>query len=554
MVRSKLGELLIERGVLTQETLDGLLERQRVDSRRLGELLVGDGAADAAALRAALAEQLGAEVIDLVATPPEAAAHELLPAALVSRCEAVALSAAEGVLTVAMVDPANTLALDELRAATGYDRIDVRMVTAADFALWVREHHSTGPALDDAVKRGTEARLIIISPSPAAPEEGLAADPDSTPVVALLDHVLAEAVKRGATDIHLEPFETVSRVRLRIDGSMITLITPPRRLHAPLVQRLRQLIGERRGELRMELSGRQTSFRGEIVDTFHGPEVILRAQSVALRTLDELELPSTVSVRIERLLQVPRGLVLVAGGRGTGRSTTALAVAHQVNRRSRQVCHVTDGAAAALSGATLIRAGGGRSMEDAVRDGLALNPDVLVVDGIRGPAVGSLVARAALDGHLVVATLGGGRAIDSLLALLGSGVPGYAVAASLRCVIAQRLCRRADPASATAYEPSAAELEEFGIPPRAAAHARFRQVQPAPTNHGTGYLGRIGVHEVLFGTPALRAALRDGADADALRALAQADGFHSLWEDAVAKIMRGETTFEEVRAVLSPPA
>ncbi len=554
MDRSKLGDLLVGQGHVDESTRDDMLARQRNEPKRLGELLLEVADVEDSVLLELLARQHGVDAANPATDPPEDEAVNLLPPTLIQRWEAVPLALAGDALVLGMVDPKNRLAVDAISRATGYTEIVRKVITAAAFTTWVTEKLGIASALADAVEKGTASEVAIASPDVSDGAEPPADAAEDEPVVALVDHLLTEAVTHGASDVHLEPFETSTRIRMRLDGSLVTVTTVPRRLHGPMALRLCALAGADAGSGTLEatVDDHSARFRLSALSTLHGRMITLRRLDFAAHGLASLGLHDDVKKKLSTTLGVAHGLILVAGPRGSGRTTTALALAEAVNQPSRQVAVVTRTADAALPGMIVVPAGA--DMAAALEETLAQDPDVVVVDGMNDAKSRAAAARAAVEGHLVIATTGGGRAIDAVGDLVSGGVPAYQVAAALRAAIAQRLCRRIDPESAVSYTPSTRELEEFGIPADTAEKGQFKRPEPAASNHGTGYRGRVGVQEVLLPGTTLRTALRDGADPSKLLELARGDGFHTLWEDAILKVARGETTFEEIRAALIPPA
>ncbi len=553
--KTKLGELLIAGGALDREALDRLLVRQRDEHRRLGELVLEAGLATEESLRRVLAEQHGLEAVDLAAHPPDRAALALVPTDLIRRVEAVPLAVEGQRLFVGMVDPENALSREEIRFASGFSDLRLAVVTASDFARFVRQELNSGTALEEALDRGEEASIVVESPATRPAEASVEAE--SPAVVSLVDHVLSVALLRDATEIHVEPFDTAARIRLRSDGQLSTLLTVPRRLHAALVARIRQLGSSENGGgqlLRVArpagASTRQLSFRVSALEAAWGTALTLRRVEIEPRPLQDVGLPTRTRARLSKALSPLEGLVLVVGPRESGRSTTAGAIARFVNHPARQVVLVSRDGVVAAPGALAVPVARPSDLPAVLEAVVAQNPDVIAIDGIDGETARAAV-RAALDGHLVIATMTASRATEALHLLVGAGVPPWQLAASLQAVVAQRLVRAVHETCAAAYEPSHAELEEFSLPREILERAKFRAARGCAKCHGTGYLGRALISEALFPTSALREAIRDGASRARLQELAREDGFTTVWEEGIVEASKGRTTFEELRATLS---
>ena len=557
MADHKLGELLVAGGVLGIEQIDGLLERQKHDCRRLGQILIDDGLVEEEMIREVLGRQLGTPVVDLSTVEIDPTALDLLPAQVVQNTEVVPLRLEGRVLHVAAVDPANTLALDEVRLASGFSELAVALTTATDFGRFVEEAYHVRPALTDALAGGEEAPLAIMADRTAPSGEATNLEAEAEPVVRLADFVLGEAIRRDATHVSVEPFPTVTRIRMRVDGALQNVLTLPRRLHSALWRRFFVLSGAdedgAQGTLRVTTGHAAAGFTVNGVESTEGTLIMLRRQDVLVRQLSELGLAGQNHLRLQRLLDTPQGLVLVAGPRHSGRTSTALALARSANRASRMVSFVGAGGGTPIPGVVSL---GDHAAGPAARAAKALStdPDVLVLDLPGATSLPAIAADAGLNGHLVIATHNGSRALPAIGQLIDQGVPAWVVAASLRAVVAQRLVRANCAKCAAATTPDPADLEEFGIPAHAAQKARFSRGAGCSECFGTGYRGLELVSELVFVNGPLQQAILDGVGLEQMTELAREHGFHSMWENAIVKVLRGRTTFAEVRAALAPPA
>lgn len=556
MPDSKLGELLIAKGALAEKALSEALTRQQQVPQRLGALLVGDGLLEEEVLRDALAEQHGISSVDLRQETVDAAVLGLLPAELVVANEIVPLRIVGQRLHVAAVDPGNTLALDEVRFATGYTELEIHVACAADLARFVAQAYDARSPLADILEAEAVAGLHVLPAIPDRPStESDALAPRADAIEGLANHVVAEAMRRGASQILVEPHGTSSRIRLRVDGALQTTLTSPKRLHDPLIRRLADLAGAPdadAGKIEVRLGGAQARFGLSRLKTVHGDALQLNREHDTPMELAALGLPVQATEHLARALSTPTGLYLVTGPRQSGRTTTLLAMGRAVTRPSRQSMLVTRAVVTAPAGVLVIQVRNGETAEAVLSTAIAQDPDVLLIDLPGDMSCLRLAAEAGLGGQLVVTTVDGRRALDSLGQLPAEVIPPWSVAAALRGVLAQRLVRHVCSACSQRYTPSSAEVEEFGLSAPAADRASFARGRGCAQCHGTGYQGVLLLSELAIADAGLRRAVRDGVEPGRLLGRAREGGFNTLWEDAVLRLMRGETTFEEVRTALVP--
>ena len=486
----KLGEHLVATSRLNQDAVDAAINAQQGDDRRLGAILVEQGL-DIAELRSALGEVHGVAAFSPAITPQP----DLLAAPVARTWGAIPLKIVGDTLHVAMIDPGSAVARAEVAAASGFSSLDVTVVTQVDFNALAPE------LLGGELNRGSAADLWMT------------------------------ARGRGASELHLEPSACESRVRARIGGALVTLGVVERRAHAGSVAQLVAM-------------GAQT------LTTVHGDRAILRHAQVPHHTLADLALPSKVAGRLKRLVDVPQGLVLITGPRDSGRSTISAALVRQAAGLHRQVA-VLSATDPGIPGAAWVQPADAPTAQ--LQDIMRQDPDVVLIDGPADPATLLAAATGALDGRLVVLCSPGGRAVDACLNAISAGVDAWLLAATLRAAIAVRLVRTVCASCSAAHEPRPAELSEFGVQRVSADQATYKLGRGCAACDGSGYAGRALLQEILLSTSDLQSALRDGATAQSLTELGRSDGFHTLWEDGILRVLRGETTFEELRTALIPP-
>jgi general secretion pathway protein E len=518
-------------------------ERRR-DGRTLAETLADLGAADAAAFARALADAAG---LPFAAVPPALPARELVdavPMAYAKRHLVLPLALDAAGLAVALADPASLAPLDDLRFLHGGAALRPLVVPA--------------PALRDAITRAYDAaarsaadtmhaiegeRLDLVAGDQGEPPDLLEAG-DETPVIRLVNALLFQAVKEGASDVHFEPYERTLAVRFRVDGILHDVLAPPARLHPIIASRLKIMarldIAERRlpqdGRIPVRVAGRDVDVRVSIVPTSAGERIVLRLLDRAATRLDlaDLGLAPGVQGRFERCLGQSHGIVLVTGPTGSGKTTTLYASLRRLATGERNIMTIEDPVEYQLRGIGQVQVNPRIDLTFAsgLRAVLRQDPDVILVGEIRDRETVEIAMQAALTGHLVFATLHTNDAAGAVTRLLDMGVEPFLIASSVVAVLAQRLVRTLCGSCAVAGAPADEERRHVG--PGCAAC------------RGTGYRGRTAIHELLLVDDAVRALVMARADAAAVRRRAVAAGMATLRTDGFAKAAAGTTTVAEI--------
>ena len=515
---------------------------RRREGRTLGEALGELGATDAASFARALAETAGLPFAAALPDPPARELIAVLPMPFARRHLVLPLARDAAGLAVALADPAALAALDDLRVLYG---APVRALVAP------------APALRDAITRAYDAaarsaadtmdaiegeRLDLVAGELDEPPDLLEAG-DDTPVIRLLNALLAQAVKDGASDIHVEPYERGLAVRFRVDGLLHDVLEPPARLAATLASRVKIMAGldiaERRlpqdGRVAVRVAGRDVDVRVSIVPTAFGERVVLRLldRASALRDLPDLGLAPATAARLERVLAQSHGIVLVTGPTGSGKTTTLYAALRRLAGGERNIMTIEDPIEYQLRGIGQVQASSriGLTFAAGLRAVLRQDPDVILVGEIRDRETVEIAMQAALTGHLVFSTLHTNDAPGAMTRLVDMGVEPFLISSSVLAVLAQRLLRRVCEGCAVAGSP--------GDEPRHAGPG-------CATCRGTGYRGRTAIHELLVVDDPVRALAMARADAAAVRRHAIAAGMTTLRDDGLGKARAGITTVAEV--------
>jgi type IV pilus assembly protein PilB len=553
-----LGQLLVASGAIPQEELDAALAEQRRTGERLGYVLVRRGLAAEQVARA-LAKQLR---LPHATAPlqPDPAALRLLDGALAARLRVVPLSSSDRVLRVAMADPLDMAALEDLRFRTGR-RVEPAIATPAAVEAALMAAYSA-PAVDALLTRLPAAQPVAATVIDASPEmeDSLRRASESPPIVALVDLVLAQAVQRRASDIHIEPVGQTMRVRARIDGVLRELMVLPPQSRGAVVSRIKVMAGldisvkrraqDGRGALRVH--GREVAFRVSTLPAHGGEKVVLRLldSSNASQRLDDLGMTPPLRARFNRLLGHAHGVLLVTGPTGSGKTTTLYAALTALDRERRNITTLEDPVEYRLPGLTQVQVHrkAGLGFAAALRAVLRQDPDVVMVGELRDRETVEIALAAALTGHLVLSTLHTNDAVSAPTRLYEMGAPPYLVAGGLIGVLAQRLARRLCVYCRAQRMVRGAQLAALGLPAR-----DVQLFAPVGCNRcdGTGYRGRVGVFELLVVTARIRERIVRRAPVDAIMETARAEGLVPLGVDAWAKVRSGLTTLEEVAPLVA---
>lgn len=528
----------------------GLVGAEQVEAARrrapaaVVATLVAERRLDARDLARLMAEDNGMQFIELARRAPTREAAAVLPPALAFQRQAFPLEIVMGRLVVAIADPYDYVRLDSLRFETGHP-IRPLVATATDLHRALGRYVASG-----------ESEPAVLAPEP---RDGVSTD--EAPVIQAVHDLIVEAVRRRASDIHLEPLEHRFRVRYRVDGVLQEAPGPDRSLQAAIVSRVKILanisIAERRlpqdGRLRFQHAGRDLDLRVATLPTAHGESVVLRLldRAEVVLGLPELGLGEDDQALLTRALAAPDGLILVTGPTGSGKTTTLYAALNRLNDRGRKLITVEDPVEYQIPGINQVPVNPltGLTFAAALRAMLRQAPNVVMVGEIRDGETAEIAINASLTGHLVFSTLHTNDAPGALTRLLDIGVKPFLVAASLRLVVAQRLVRRVCAACARDHDPADHELALLGLTRGNLAGATLRRGAGCPACLGTGYRGRLGLFELLEVGDALRPLIYEPVTAARVREIARRGGMRTLREDGVCKVLAGLTTIEEVAAV-----
>lgn len=565
-VRRRLGEVLVAGKVLTDAQLNEALRVQREDKgrrRRLGEVITALGLADEVAIARALSDQLGLPFLDLGNLPIPDETLAVLPRNVAVRHGAVPVTITHDVLTVALADPTNVLALDDIRLATKLASVRTAVATASDIKEAIGRYYGGGAAGE------TFGSLADVEGLEATEEreEDLeqVGDVDDAPVVRLVNAIMGEALHSRASDIHVEPQERDVRVRYRIDGLLREVTVVPKAIQGPLISRIKILSGmdisERRkpqdGRGRIRLDRQEADTRVSSMPTMHGETVVirlLRKETEKAKTLAEVGLDERDRVVVEQALGEPQGLILITGPTGSGKTSSLYAGLASVIRPDINVVTLEDPVEYQMRGVNQVQINErvGLTFAGGLRTILRQDPDIVMVGEIRDPETASIAMQASMTGHLVLSTLHTNDAPAAVSRLIDMGVEPFLITSSLTLVVGQRLARVPCSKCSEPVEADPRTLELLGLDPDQVDEAGLRSGPGCGFCAQTGYQGRLGLFEVVRVTRKIRELVVARATEVALKEEAVAGGMRSLRADGLAKALAGRTTLEEVLRVTPP--
>jgi type IV pilus assembly protein PilB len=550
----QLGDILLEGGLVDRDQLSTAVQEQQRLGRSLGRVLVDLGMVTESQLVAALAKQIGLQFVDLNEYPVDGSAVASIGPNVARRHIALPIGYDEGRLVVAMADPANVFAVDDIRSLTGRD-VKAVVATKADLLSAIDRFHRSDEALDELTQTldaneedETLARVKEIV--------------DDAPIVKFVNLLIAQAISDRASDIHIEPGERELRVRFRIDGVLHDIMKSPKSIQAGVISRLKIMaemdIAERRvpqdGRLSVQLGGKKIDLRVASLPVVWGEKVVMRIldNSTAMLNLADLGFQEANYLRWKESFTKPYGMLLVTGPTGSGKSTTLYATLNIVSRPEVNVITVEDPVEYRIPGINQVQANpkAGLTFAKALRSILRSDPDIVLLGEIRDHETAQIAIEAALTGHLVLSTLHTNDAPSAINRLIEMGIEPFLVGSALDCVLAQRLARRLCPKCKEPYQPTREMMassrwtwEHDELP------TIFRAVGCSACSK-TGYKGRLALHEVMPVDEEIERLAVSRASADAIGSAAVTRGMTTLRNDGLDKVLQGLTSVEEILRVV----
>ena len=566
VVTGRLGDRLVAEGLITSDQLQRALSAQRGTRDKLGGLLVRMGYLTEEKLLAFLSRQYSVPSVTLSQLDIEPEVLKLVPAQLAERLQVLPVKRSANTLTLAMADPTNVLALDDVAFFTN---LQIQPVVASEISIRQaidRLYGNQGDSVAEMMSELEEAEgdvEVVDGEDDSVKTDvfDLKESADEAPVVRLMNMILVDAIRRGASDIHLEPYEKVFRVRFRIDGVLHEIMGPPKRLEAALTSRVKIManldIAERRlpqdGRIKLRYHQREIDFRVSTLPTIFGEKTVMRILDKESLQLDltKLGFDNWSLEQFTRGIQNPYGMIMITGPTGSGKTTTLYSAIHTINSPDINIMTAEDPVEYNLKGVNQLQVNDeiGRTFAAALRSFLRQDPDVILVGETRDLETAQIAIRAALTGHLVLTTVHTNDCPSTIARLLDMGIPPFLVSSALLLILAQRLARRVCSDCREPYEADEESLMPYGHVPQGLGKVMFYRGKGCQTCNFTGMKGRVAIYEVMPISHELRDLILRNAPTAEIREVAQSQGMKSLRQNALQKVLDGVTTVEEVLRV-----
>ncbi len=558
MAQRKLGQILVDLGHINDDQLWDILEEQKQSPGTvIGQVAVRMGLITQAQVTEALAEQWGMPVVNLEETNIQPNVLEIVPQTMAEMYHIMPISLKNGVLTVAMADPQNVGALDDLRNFLGHE---------------IRGAVSSGPDVEAAIVKyyaDREESIEDVIESMSTDEDAekrirgydLASDDemsDAQPIKKLLNMVMLLAIRDQASDIHFEPFEDEFKIRVKADGVLYEMVPPPRHLANAIVSRIKVManldIAERRlpqdGRIELNVGGNNVDLRVSVLPTLFGEAVVMRVldRTVVALDLNKIGMDAALLSSFRKVLNRPNGILLVTGPTGSGKTTTLYSALNEMNSTETKIITSEDPIEYDIEGIIQVPVNPdvGVTFATVLRAILRHDPDKILVGEIRDYETAEIAVQSSLTGHMVFSTLHTNDAPSAITRLRDMGVPAFLITATVEAILAQRLVRRICSECRTQFAPSDELLMELQLPLNTARKYKFYYGKGCPRCNNSGYKGRIGIYEFLIMSDEIRDAIAAEASGDDIRDIARQQGMTTLREAGLKLIFDGLTTIDEI--------
>lgn len=546
--RKRIGDLLLETGMITQEQLTWAIKEQRQTGKRIGEILVDENIVTDEDILGALEFQLGIPHMNLQQYTIDYNIASRVPESIARRYTAIAVGIDDNKLKVAMKDPLNMFALDDLKLST---KMEITPILASEKEILNLINQTFTSAQTKNIVSQVEKKLQEESQKQVIEVQ----EDINAPMVQLVNNILERCILKGASDIHIEPFEHYVRIRYRVDGRLHELTQTKKETLNAITTRIKILSGldiaERRlpqdGRMSKTVNGQQVDLRVSILPTIYGEKTVIRFiyRTGGNLTLKDIGFYPEDYIKVENLLKNPHGVILLTGPTGSGKSTTLAAALKVLNQDFVNIITVEDPVENMIEGINQVAVNTriGLTFAGALRSILRQDPDIIMIGEMRDSETSSIALRAAITGHLVLSTLHTNDAASSIPRLVDMGTEAYMVGAAIKGVISQRLVRRLCPSCKSKHEVTTSEAKIYSVPEGTVVY----KARGCSLCNQTGYKGRIAVHEVLVIDSHLEEMISSGkTSTEDIKGAAVKRGMRTLWDNALYNVEQGKTTLEEM--------
>ena len=551
-------EIFKRSGTVNDVTAEELLEEALNSGREIDEIMIEQAIVTPEEFSQIIATELGVDAVNLSGFEPVPALLHLVPAGMARLHQAIPLTASGNILTVALGNPLDTQALDDLRFTLNREIVQMVAPRAQVEELIATHYGSEETSMDDVLKQLGQTQVEVIEAQEELNAATVAAEANAAPIIRYVDLILDRAVHAQASDIHFEPFEKDFKIRYRVDGALYEMEPPPRHLALPITSRIKVLanlnIAERRvpqdGRIQRQIAGKTVDLRVSTLPTQFGESVVLRIldRSAVKLDLETLQMPEEIYDYILQVIEKPNGIFIVTGPTGSGKTTTLYACLNKINTIDSKLLTAEDPVEYEIDGIMQVPVNEaiGLSFAKVLRAFLRQDPDRIMIGETRDLETATIAIQASLTGHLVFTTLHTNDSTGAVSRLVDMGVEPFMISASLEGVLAQRLVRRICTHCRTPYEPDEALLSRLGLTPYDIGDKTFYFGKGCNECNHTGYKGRKGLYELLPVSDPIRSLINDKAPNVVLRQKAMELGMSTLRADGLRCIFDGVTTIEEV--------
>ncbi|MGD0584254.1 MAG: type IV-A pilus assembly ATPase PilB [Oryzomonas sp.] len=560
MQSSRLGEILVKNNLITKEQLDRALEEQKLSGgqMRLGSVLIKQNAINAQDLSSFLSKQYGVPAVNLSDYDIDPAVIKVIPQEVIQKYQLIPVNRAGATLIVAVSDPSNLFAIEDIKFMTGYN-VEMVVASEADIKNAIDKNYDQSASLADVIGDMDFEDMEVIGDVDEVDINTLERATEDAPVVKMVNAILQDAIRKKASDIHIEPYEKLFRVRYRIDGVLYEVMKPPLKLKNAITSRIKIMseldIAERRlpqdGRIKIKLGGgKDMDFRVSVLPTLFGEKICMRLldKSNLQTDLTKLGYEPEALAHFLREIHKPFGMVLVTGPTGSGKTVSLYSALSELNKVSENISTAEDPVEFNFAGINQVQMHEdiGLNFAAALRSFLRQDPDIIMIGEIRDFETAEIATKAALTGHLVLSTLHTNDAPATINRLLNMGIEPFLVASAVNIITAQRLARRVCGECKEPEDIPVQALIDAGVPPDEAPSIVCMRGKGCPVCNNTGYKGRVGFYQVMPMLDEIRELILNGANTAEIKRESMRLGIKTMRQSGLTKLKEGVTSFEEV--------